>query len=103
MSLPGIVRFLDYYKITYQDASSIIGYLSDKPLTELTLVKLVRSIRESFPDAYVEIARLDDWEDYLLLKIGGDFRQVLEKIDEVETSFREDLVRMEGWIQLTVI
>jgi len=98
----GISRLLDYYRISYRDADSISRYLSDKPITERTLIGVIRSVRESFPHANVEIVRVNDWEDYLLLRIDGDFRPVLEKIEEIETAFREHLIRMEGWIQLTV-
>jgi len=98
----GIIRLLDYYRISYRDADSISQYLSDKPITVRTLIEVIRSVRESFPHANVEIVRLNDWADYLLLRIDGDFRSVLEKIEEIETALREDLIRMEGWLQITV-
>jgi len=98
----GICRLLDYYRISYRDADSINRYLSDKPITERTLIGVIQSVRESFPHANVEIVIRNDWADYLLLRIDGDFCSVLEKIEEIETDFREDLIRMEGWIQLTV-
>jgi hypothetical protein len=46
---------------------------------------------------------MEDWEDYILLKVEGDFHIVLDTIERIESTHRADLVSMEGWIQITVI
>jgi hypothetical protein len=101
--LLGLKRILDYYTITCKDVDSILNYLDGKPLTEKTLLRIIRSLRESFPHTTIEIRKMEDWEDYILLKVEGDFHIMLDTIERIESTHRADLVSMEGWIQITVI